>query len=99
MPEPQCRFCRSGLTRLFVDLGTGPMVSSYLRADQLQSPENVYPMQAYVCDECFLVQLPDTESPESMFGDYPYFSSVSRSCFARDSRRFRSRTRSPLASS
>ena len=37
------------------------------------------PLHVYVCDQCFLVQLPEAASPEQMFGDYPYFSSVSAS--------------------
>lgn len=55
------------------------MVSDYLRADQLQSSEKFYPLHAYVCEQCHLAQLPDAETPEHMFGNYPYFSSISQS--------------------
>jgi SAM-dependent methyltransferase len=39
--------------------------------------EPFYPLHAYVCDNCFLVQLPEFESPQHIFGNYAYFSSYS----------------------
>ena len=36
-----------------------------------------YPLEVYVCDNCFLVQLDEFESPENIFSDYAYFSSYS----------------------
>ena len=39
--------------------------------------EPFYPLHALVCDECFLVQLEEYESPEQIFSDYAYFSSYS----------------------
>ncbi len=63
------------------------MVSDYLRADQLHCPEKFHPLHAFVCDQCHLAQLPDSETPEHMFGNYPYFSSVSKSWLAH-ARRF-----------
>ncbi|MEA3155146.1 MAG: hypothetical protein QOK44_2735 [Betaproteobacteria bacterium] len=39
--------------------------------------ERFYPLHAYVCSRCFLVQLQEFESPEHIFGDYAYFSSYS----------------------
>ena len=56
-----------------------PMVSSYLRENELRQAESFYPMHAYVCDSCFLVQLPEAKKPEDIFSEYPYFSSVSES--------------------
>ncbi len=42
--------------------------------------EPFYPLHAYVCESCFLVQLIDFEKAESMFSDdYAYFSSYSDS--------------------
>jgi len=37
----------------------------------------MYPLQAFVCERCWLVQVPEYESPERIFRDYPYFSSYS----------------------
>ena len=79
MSAARCSFCGSPLKQTFVDLGMGPLVSSYLREDQLDAMEPFYPLHVYVCGECFLVQLRESASPEALFGDYPYFSSVSKS--------------------
>ncbi|MCG3780415.1 MAG: hypothetical protein JW390_60120 [Nitrosopumilus sp.] len=42
----------------------------------LDDLEKKHPLCAYVCDNCFLVQLPEFEKPESIFEDYAYFSSI-----------------------
>lgn len=39
--------------------------------------ERFYPLHAYVCENCFLVQLEEFESPENIFNDYAYLSSYS----------------------
>jgi hypothetical protein len=41
--------------------------------------EPCYPLHVFVCGHCFLVQLQEYESPQSIFGDYAYFSSFSTS--------------------
>jgi 2-polyprenyl-3-methyl-5-hydroxy-6-metoxy-1,4-benzoquinol methylase len=77
--ENRCRFCNSVLEQTFVDLGVSPLANSYLKAEQLQQMEPFYPLHAYVCKECYLVQLPVFELPENIFSDYAYFSSYSES--------------------
>jgi SAM-dependent methyltransferase len=72
-----CRFCRAELKRTFVDLGRSPLSNSFLSADQIGLPEPHYPLHAYVCESCLLVQLEAFESAENIFGDYLYFSSFS----------------------
>ncbi len=74
-----CRFCGSRLEHVFADLGTSPLANSNLREEDLDKPERFYPLTAYVCGECFLVQLPESASPEEIFSDYVYFSSTSES--------------------
>jgi 2-polyprenyl-3-methyl-5-hydroxy-6-metoxy-1,4-benzoquinol methylase len=77
-----CRFCASPLETTFVDLGMSPLCESFLRADQLDQMEPFYPLHAYVCGKCFLVQLQQYVSPEDIFNDYAYFSSYSDSWLA-----------------
>ncbi|MBI1983203.1 MAG: class I SAM-dependent methyltransferase [Acidobacteria bacterium] len=72
-----CRFCGAGLKHVFCDLGLSPVANAFLKADQLGLEEPRYPLCAYVCDQCFLVQLEQYEKPEQMFKDYVYFSSYS----------------------
>lgn len=74
-----CRFCSSRLTETFVDLGTSPLSNSYLTQPDLRKKEMFYPLHAKVCSDCFLVQLPQLESPENIFTEYAYFSSYSDS--------------------
>src|SRR3989454_3866599 len=54
-----------------------PLCESFLDADQLDEMEPFYPLHVYVCDQCFLVQLPEYVSPEAIFREYAYFSSYS----------------------
>jgi 2-polyprenyl-3-methyl-5-hydroxy-6-metoxy-1,4-benzoquinol methylase len=72
-----CRFCGSQLTESFVDLGTTPLANSYIDPAAAGQPERRFPLHAYVCGACFLVQLPAHESPQEIFSDYAYFSSYS----------------------
>jgi SAM-dependent methyltransferase len=56
-----------------------PLCESYLSREQLNHMEPFYPLHAYVCGECFLVQLEAYVSAEHIFSDYAYFSSYSDS--------------------
>ncbi len=79
MPSGSCRFCSLKLDVTFADLGMSPPSNSYLKADQLQAMERFYPLHAWVCEKCKLVQLEEFESPEEIFSEYAYFSSYSES--------------------
>lgn len=74
-----CRICKTPLTHSFSDLGVSPLANSYLTDEQLDRMEPFYPLHAYVCDNCFLVQVTEFEPPENIFSDYAYFSSYSDS--------------------
>jgi len=74
-----CRFCQSPLVTSFVDLGLSPLSNAFIPADQAAKPDSYYPLHAYICDDCLLVQLEEFESPSAIFSDYVYFSSYSSS--------------------
>jgi len=74
-----CRFCAAPLRLTFADLATSPLANSFLNDEQLRQGELFFPLHAYVCEQCFLVQLEEFETPEGIFSDYVYFSSVSTS--------------------
>ena len=80
--QPACRFCSSPLNEVFADLGVSPLANSYLREEQLSNMEPHYPLKAWVCGSCMLVQLEEFESPAGIFSDYAYFSSFSTSWLA-----------------
>jgi len=73
----KCRFCSQSLRYSFVDLGMSPLSNAYLKETNIQDMERFYPLHAYVCENCFLVQLEEFESPENIFNDYAYLSSYS----------------------
>ncbi len=74
-----CRFCQATLEETFVDLGMSPLCESFLSAEQIDLMEPFYPLRAYVCTGCWLVQLPQYVSASEIFGEYAYFSSYSDS--------------------
>jgi SAM-dependent methyltransferase len=77
-----CRFCGAPVTTTFVDLGMQPLSNSYLPADAADGMEPFYPLHARVCGKCLLVQVPEFQSPERIFSDYAYLSSMSDSWLA-----------------
>ena len=72
-----CRFCESELRETFADLGMSPLSNSFVAADRVHEMEPFYPLHAYVCGACRLVQLQQFAAPATIFSDYIYFSSVS----------------------
>ena len=77
--DMNCRCCGLPLRETFVDLGKTPMANALLPPGLINHEEPVYPLHAYVCEGCHLVQLAAFESPQQIFGDYLYFSSFSDS--------------------
>jgi 2-polyprenyl-3-methyl-5-hydroxy-6-metoxy-1,4-benzoquinol methylase len=83
MKHAPCRFCQAPLEVSFADLGMSPPSNAYLKPDDLNRMERFYPLHAWVCGRCFLVQLEEFETPEQIFSDeYAYFSSYSDSWLA-----------------
>src|SRR5215213_6763659 len=78
-PTGLCRFCQAPLQHSFCDLGMSPLSNAMLTERQLHDAERFYPLHAFVCTRCWLVQLGEFESPEHIFSDYTYFSSYSES--------------------
>lgn len=75
----KCRFCQSPLEQSFVDLGMSPLCQDHRKPEELNRMEPFYPLHAYVCSNCFLVQLDEFVAPSEIFNDYAYFSSYSDS--------------------
>ncbi len=58
-------------------MGTVPLANAYVPNQRPRRRETFYPLQAYVCAECRLVQLSQSETPQALFGEYAYFSGYS----------------------
>jgi len=79
----ECRHCNSELKDIFCGLVSCPPSNSLLKAEQLNDPENYYPLTIYVCNNCFLVQVDEIKAAEEIFdSEYAYFSSYSTSWLA-----------------
>ncbi len=75
--NPICRSCSTPLKTTFCDLGKTPPSNSYLK--NLSQAEFFFPLHAFVCEHCFLVQLGQFQKPDEIFTDeYAYFSSYSK---------------------
>jgi SAM-dependent methyltransferase len=59
-----------------------PLSNAYVDRASAATMEQFYPLHAYVCDQCLLVQVQELESPERIFSDYAYLSSMSDSWLA-----------------
>ena len=80
MSSLACRFCARPLEHVFVDLGEAPLSNAFLDPADNSENEPCFPLEVYVCEHCFLVQLPEHQSADAIFADdYVYFSSFSDS--------------------
>ena len=73
----ECRICRSKALNEILDLGTVPLANSLRKESELADEEARYPLRVLFCESCKVLQLGETVSPEVLFRDYVYFSSVS----------------------
>src|SRR5215216_5779150 len=78
-----CRFCKTELQHIFIDLINSPASNSFLTKEQLNEPETYFPLKVYTCDKCFLVQVDEYKKSDAIFdSSYVYFSSYSTSWLA-----------------
>lgn len=76
----QCRFCKTELENVFIDLVSSPASNSFLTREQLNEPETFYPLKVFTCHNCFLVQVDEYKKSDAIFdSNYAYFSSYSSS--------------------
>lgn len=70
-----CRGCNSNNLFSALDLGLTPIANELLisPSDQIES----FPLHLKICQECGLGQVADVVSPERIFRDYRYLSSIS----------------------
>ena len=78
--ERKCRFCGNLLRVSVADLGMSPVSNDNIKPEKLSAMEPFYPLHAYVCEHCWLVQLGQFQAAGDIFSDeYAYFSSFSKS--------------------
>jgi hypothetical protein len=76
----KCRFCKTDLEHVFIDLINCPASNSFLKSEELNEPETFFPLKVYTCTNCFLVQVDEYKKSDNIFNnEYVYFSSYSSS--------------------
>jgi SAM-dependent methyltransferase len=78
MTISSCRSCGSSRLTVILDLGRHPVSNALLTKAELDLPEQRYPLQMVLCEDCSLLQVSETVPAEVLYRqDYPYFSSSS----------------------
>jgi hypothetical protein len=72
-----CRLCGSKDLALVFQLEPTPPANAFLKASQLNEPEEKFPLDVFFCRSCNHVQLLDVVDPELLFGNYVYVSGTS----------------------
>ncbi len=70
-----CRICKSKNIKSFFNLGQQPLANSLLKS--LDEKEKFYPLSLSWCQDCNLVQLNQTVSPEELFSEYVWVTATS----------------------
>lgn len=65
-----------------LDLGCVPLANSLLSAEDLQQPEERFPLELFFCEACTLVQIGEVVIPDRLFRHYLYASSFSETMLA-----------------
>ncbi|MGY2874546.1 hypothetical protein ACVW00_001736 [Marmoricola sp. URHA0025 HA25] len=70
-----CRACGAADLHSVLDLGEQPLANRLLRNPEEADP--TYPLHLRICGTCALGQVGEFVTPEEIFNDYPYLSSMS----------------------
>ena len=73
----ECLVCRGREVEMFLDLGKTALANQFLRCDEIDLEEEMYPLRVGFCHGCGHVQLLDPVPPRAMFENYLYISSAS----------------------
>jgi len=68
----ECSICEGKSLIRFLSLGHQPPSDCFLKELELNEPETYYPLDAYYCETCGLVQLGYEVDPKILFSEYVY---------------------------
>src|SRR4030095_3552831 len=77
-PVTECRICKGQNMKLYLDLGKIPLVNNYVAPSEAQQDDPRFPLQLLFCNDCTLSQLSIVVSPETLYTNYLYRSSISK---------------------
>lgn len=72
-----CRACKGTRLIKVFSFGPTPLANEFLSKEQLDEPEEFYPLDVYFCGNCHFLQLGHVVSPAVLFKNYVYVSSTS----------------------
>ena len=75
--KDKCRICGESNLVQILDLGSMPPANAFLKKEDLEKEEQVFPLAVYFCKNCSLLQLLDVVNPKILFGNYHYMTSTS----------------------
>ena len=73
----ECRGCDSADLAHVLSLGRTPLANAFLESEAEFKDEADYPLELYVCERCWLVQLVDVIDPSTLFRNYIYVTGTS----------------------
>lgn len=74
-----CRLCISNNIIKLFSLEPTPPANAFVKKDSINTNQPCYPLDLYLCNDCFHVQLNTVVDPEILFKDYVYVSGTSPS--------------------
>ena len=86
-----CRACDSTNMYCFLPMGDHPAANAFVRPENLDKPDMLFPLESHACLDCGLIQVPDP-LPADFYVDYVYMPSASATMpqhFAALARQFR----------
>ena len=72
-----CRSCNSAKITPVFSLGNLPLANALVSEEDLDKPDELFPLDLVFCEECALLQLKEAVPPEKLFKNYLYQSSYS----------------------
>jgi SAM-dependent methyltransferase len=72
-----CRLCGARDFEQVMSLTPTPPANAFVGADQLDTPQAVFPLDVFFCRACGHVQLRDVVDPDRLFSNYVYVSGTS----------------------
>ncbi len=72
-----CRLCGSDNLQLVLKLSPTPPANAFVTEDQLDDPQETFPLDVFFCEDCFHTQLLDVVDPAHLFENYVYVSGTS----------------------
>jgi SAM-dependent methyltransferase len=73
----QCRLCDGKKLELALPIKPSPIADAYIPASRLGQPQELYPLDLYLCADCGHIQNIDIVNPEVLFRDYLFTTSSS----------------------